>query len=115
MYVYDVLHLHHDPDTFVNRLAEVYRLKDSSVGEPNRYLRDEIEKVHMDDSSVSWSMTSREYVTNAIRNLEDTLACDGTQPLKILGKKSGGRPFPSNYRPELDVPPKHNSIFYHRF
>ena len=32
VYVDDVLHLHHDPDTFMNRLAEVYRLKDHSVG-----------------------------------------------------------------------------------
>ena len=29
----DVLHLNHYPDTFMNRLAEVYRLKDDSVGE----------------------------------------------------------------------------------
>ena len=32
VYVDDVLHLHHDPDTFMNRLAEVYRLNDGSVG-----------------------------------------------------------------------------------
>ena len=31
-YVDYVLHLHHDTDTFMNRLAEVYRLKDGSVG-----------------------------------------------------------------------------------
>ena len=27
VYVKFVIHLHHDPDTFMNRLAEVYRLK----------------------------------------------------------------------------------------
>ena len=48
-------------------------------------------------------MTSMEYVTNAIHNLEDTLARDGAQPLKIFGKKAGENPFPSNYRLELDV------------
>ena len=32
VYVYDVLHLHHDPDTFMHRLSEVYRLNDGSVG-----------------------------------------------------------------------------------
>ena len=37
VYVDDSLHLHHDPDTFMNRLAEVYRLKDGSVGEPDIY------------------------------------------------------------------------------
>ena len=35
--------------------------------------------------------------------MEDTLACDGAQTLKIFGKKAEERPFPSNYRPELDV------------
>ena len=66
MYFDDVLHLHHYPDTFMNRLAEVYRLKDGSVGEPERYLGANIEKVELDDGSVAWSMTSREYATNAI-------------------------------------------------
>ena len=32
VYVDDVLHLHHNPDTFMNRLEEVYMLKDGSVG-----------------------------------------------------------------------------------
>ena len=86
VYVCDVLHLYHDPDTFMNRLAEVYRLNDGSVGEPDRYIGATIEKVQLDDGSVAWSMTSREYVTNAIQNLEDTLAHDGAQPLKIFGK-----------------------------
>ena len=44
-------------------------------------------------------------MTNAIANLEKTLERDGAQPLKVFGKKSGERPFPANYRPELDVSP----------
>ena len=103
MYVDDVLQLHHDPDTFMNRLEEVYRLKDGSVGEPDRYLGDNIKKVQLYDGSVAWSMTSREYVTNAIQNLEDTLARDGAQPLNIFGNKAGERPFPPNTCPKLDV------------
>ena len=38
VYVNDLLHLHHNPDTFMDRLAEVYRLNYGSVGEPGRYL-----------------------------------------------------------------------------
>ena len=48
---------------------------------------------------------SREYVTDAINNLEDTLAREGARPLKIFVKKAGERPFPSYYLPELDVSP----------
>ena len=32
MYVNDVLDLHHDTDTFMNLLAQEYKLKDGSVG-----------------------------------------------------------------------------------
>ena len=64
VYVDDVLHLHQDPDTFMNHLAEVYTFKDGSVGELNRYLGANIEKLQLDVGSVAWSMTSREYVTN---------------------------------------------------
>ena len=46
-------------------------------------------------------MASREYVTNTIQNLEDTLARDGAQLLNIFGKKVEEMPFPLNYRPEL--------------
>ena len=59
--------------------------------------------MQLDDGSVAWSMRIIEYVTNAIQNLEYTLACDFAQLLKIFLKKSGESPFPSNYRPELDV------------
>ena len=49
----------------MNRLAELCRIKYENVGEPDRYLGDNIEKLQLDDGSVAWSMTSREYVTNA--------------------------------------------------
>ena len=98
VYVDDVLHPHHDPDTLINHLAEVYSLNDGSVGEPNRYIGANIENVQLDDGSVAWSMTSREYVINVIYNLEETLDCDGAQPLNIFVKKAGERPFSSNYR-----------------
>ena len=77
----------------MNRLEKLYRLKDVSVGEPDRYLGASIEKVELFDGSVAWSMKSREYVTNEIHNLEGMLARDGAQPLKIFGKKAGKRTF----------------------
>ena len=60
-------------------------------------------------------MTSREYVTNTIHNFEDTLDSDGAQPLNIFGKKSGERPFPLNYRPELDVSPVGDDTLMSRY
>ena len=54
MYVDDVPHLYHDPDTFMNVLTEVYRLKYASVGEPDRFICANIEKVQLDYGSVEW-------------------------------------------------------------
>ena len=96
VYVDDVIHLHNDPGIFMNRLEEVYRLNDVSVGEPNIYIGANIEKVQLDDGSVAWSMTSIMYVTNAIENLEDRLDRDGTHMLNIFVKKAGERLFPLN-------------------
>ena len=95
----------------MNRLSEVYKLKDGILGEPDRYLSSNIEKVQLDEGSVVWSMTSREYVTNVIQNLEDTLARDSSHPLNIFGKNSGERPFSSNYCTELDV----SAVIYDTF
>ena len=49
----DVLHLHHDPDTLMKRLEEVHMIKDGSVGKPDRYLGANIEKIQLDDGSVT--------------------------------------------------------------
>ena len=60
-------------------------------------------------------MTSREYVTNAIHNLEETCTSDSAQPLKIFGKKAGESPSTSNYRPELDVSPVSDDTLMSRY
>ena len=38
--------------------------------------------------------------------MEDELVKEGKPPLKTYGKKSGDRPFPLNYRPEIDMLPE---------
>ena len=60
-------------------------------------------------------MHSKEYVQNAIRNLEETLQKDGAAPLQIFEKRAGERPFPSYYRPELDVSPVSNEVSSNRY
>ena len=115
VYVDDVLHLHYNPDLFMNALEKIYRLKENSTGEPGRYLGSNIEKVQLKNGDITWSMHSKEYVQNAIRNLEEILQNDGAAPLKIFGKRAGERPFPSNYRPELDVSPVLNDVLSNRY
>ena len=58
VYVDDLLHIHHDPEIFMRDLKGVYRVKYVSLGPPTQYLGVNVEKLQLEDSSVSWSTTS---------------------------------------------------------
>jgi len=99
IYVDDVLHIAEDPEKDMRKLGQIYRLKDG-VGTPDRYLGGNIERVQTSDGSVTWSISCYDYLNNAIRQIEEEL------DQKSLSQKQFGtglRPYPSCYRPELDV------------
>ena len=85
-------------------LKEKYRLKNDSEP-PDRYLGANTDKVQLSDGDIAWSMSSYDYISNAIKNLELMLEKEKTRPLRTYGKRSGERPFPVTYRPEIDVSP----------
>ena len=105
VYVDDVLHFDHEPSILMDELEFSYRLKDKADA-PDRYLGANIDKVQLSDGSEAWSMSSYEYLSNAIKDLEEQLEKDGSSPLKTYGKRSGERPFPVDYRPEIDITPE---------
>ena len=69
VYVDDILHFDHSPEVLMERLEGLYRLKDSAKA-PDRYLGANIDKVQLKDGSLMWSMSSQEYLRNAIKNLK---------------------------------------------
>lgn len=99
IYVDDVLHVAFDPTVDMAALNTVYRLKDGS-GPPDRYLGANIEEVQLKSGDLAWSMTCVDYLKGTIEEVNKTLHESGTA-LKNFGK--GERPYPSSYRPELDV------------
>jgi hypothetical protein len=105
VYVDDVMHFDHEPHIFMSQLEGIYRLKDKAEA-PDRYLGANIDKVQTTDGNIAWSMSSHEYLTNAIKNLETQLEKEGVPPLKTYGKRNGDRPFPASYRPEIDTSPE---------
>ncbi len=105
VYVDDVLHIHHNPKEDMDKLNGFYRLKDG-WSSPDRYLGANIEKVQLPDGSMAWSMTCVDYCKGAIKNVEDILEKNKVA-LKMFG--DGHRPFPSSYRPELEVSPTLNA------
>ena len=111
IYVDDCLHIHHDPDIDMTVLNGFYRLKDG-VQSPDRYLGANLEKVQLEDGSTAWSMTCVDYLKGAIRNVDNMLEEDNAA-LKMFG--DGKRPYPSSYRPEIDVSPVLGTVLIQRY
>ena len=53
-------------------------MKDDKIGPPDRYLGANLELFQAKFSAMAWSMPGREYVKNAVCNLEDTLLKEGS-------------------------------------
>ena len=98
VYVDDILHVSHDTQPTMKALSELYRLKEGSLGPPTRYLGANVSKFQLQDGRECWSLSGRDYVKNAVKNLEETLALEGQ---KLKG--SVDRPYPEKYKPETDV------------
>ena len=92
VYVDDVLYFDHEPGKLMKDLEKLYWLKDKAET-PDRYLGANIDKVQLSDGDVRWSMSSREYLTSAINNLDTELEKEKWAPLRTNGKRAGKRPF----------------------
>ena len=101
VYVDDCLAVSHDPQNIMDVLSKSYELKKGSVKAPEIYLGAEISKYQLKNGRLVWSMSSSQYVKNAVKNVNDMLKEEGRE-LKT-GKKQGKTPLPSNYKPELDT------------
>ena len=104
VYVDDVLHFDHEPNELMNLLEDKYRIKDKAEA-PVRYLGTNIDKMQLSGGDIVWSMSSYDYLSNAITNLEKNLVKDRANSGKVYGNRSGKCPFPVGYRPELDTTP----------
>ena len=72
------------------------------IGEPDRFLGGNIDRVQTGDGSIAWSLSCHDYLSNAIRQVQAELA-QKNLTLKEFG--TGLRPCPASYRPEMDVTP----------
>jgi hypothetical protein len=113
VYVDDILHLSHDPDVAINALRGMYELKEGSVGPPTRYLGANVERVQLGDGRETWAMSSKDYITSAISNVESMRKMDGEPPLKVYGDCK--RPNPKDYRPEIDTSDELDAQGIHHF
>ena len=69
-------------------------------GPPDRYLGANVDEVQLEDGRTVWSMTCIEYMHRAIKNVDYLLEGNKSYLKSFV---DGHRPYPSSYRPELDV------------
>ena len=103
LYTDDLLVVMENPESFLkDEIGEIFTVKPNSIGTPTQYLGNKVSKVELDNGSKCWSFSSSQYVQNAVKNVEDYLERTGHDKLKPRTKS----PWPSNYRPEVDLSPE---------
>jgi len=100
-YVDDILVIHHDSMSVLKRIDTYFKLKPSSIGDPDVYLGAKVTKMNLINGTWCWTLSPSKYVQEAVKNCEFALndSFDGAYKLP----KNAPNPFPVGYKPELDV------------
>ena len=106
VYVDDILVLDYKPQLHMAKLKETFTVRDETIKEPDKYLGADIGKVHFEDGTHAWTMASKSYVKNVVKNIKARLQEDGYKFNSKLSSLSysAKQPFSTiDYRPELDT------------
>lgn len=111
LYTDDILAIMDDPEPFIrDELGKRFTIKEKSIGPPSQYLGNKVSQVTLESGAECWSFSSSQYIQNAVANVEEYLLKQGENILPRV--KS---PWPSGYRPEVDVSPEltsHEASYY---
>jgi len=99
VYVDDILCVSHHMKEDIGEITRFYKAKEEGIKEPEIYLRANMGKIQTPDDHEVWATSSHDYVKNAVQVIEQLLDEDGDG--YVL--KSCKNPFPSGYKPEVDV------------
>lgn len=100
-YVDDVLVIHHDAMPTLMKIDKYFKLKPSSIGDPEMYLGTKL-KYHKTANGVwAWAMSPSKYVREAVRNSVKHLKENYDQKYSL--PKHCPNPFVMGYEPELDT------------
>jgi hypothetical protein len=110
VYVDDIFVIAFDAKLTMDAIGKLYRLKDGSVGPPERYLGANIKRVQLPNGTMAWSIGADEYVNKVLATVKATLESEG---MKLKGKAS--KPLPNGCRPDLDVSPECNAVMTQRY
>ena len=100
VYVDDILAVLHKATDVIKEITELYRAKEGSIKPLDIYLGENIMKVKMPDGCEVWGSSSRYYVKNVVITVKRLFEEDYEGYTLRNTMKD---PFPSGYKPELDV------------
>jgi hypothetical protein len=100
VYVDDILALSHKATDCIQEITNFYKAKEGSIKPPEIYLGANVAKIQLPDGREVWSTSPRTYVKNSILVVERLLEEDGEG---YVLKSKARNPFPTGYKPEIDV------------
>jgi hypothetical protein len=104
IYVDDILLISLEALADQERLITSLRSRKDSVGDPDIYLGSKFRKVMLSDGVHAWMISPTKYIREAINNVERH--SEREYGSKLPKRVSG--PFPTDYRPEVDITPELN-------
>jgi hypothetical protein len=104
VYTDDILITSHQCDTIADGIDNHYKIKPESRKAPEIYLGADVAKVQTAGGHEVriWSTSSKTYVQNAVKVVENLLIEDG-KDMQLRSPSKAKNPLPSNYRPEVDI------------
>jgi hypothetical protein len=72
-YVDDILCMHHEPMTILDKINEYIPLKPSSVGNPDIYLGAKLRQTRLPNGVWAWGLSPSKYITQAVENRQTHL------------------------------------------
>ena len=100
VYVDDILALSHQAKESIQEITNFFKAKDGSIKPPEIYLGADVAKIQLPDGREVWSTSPRTYVKNSILVVERLLEEDNEG---YVLKSNARSPFPTGYKPEVDV------------
>jgi hypothetical protein len=96
-YVDNIMYIHHNPMSVINKFNGYLPLKLSSVGDPDIYLGAKLKQTQLPNRVMVWGLSPSKYVVQAVKNCQIHLTD------KLNGRYSiptrADSPFPVNYDP----------------
>jgi hypothetical protein len=100
VYVDDILALSHRATDAIKEITEYFKAKEGSIKPPEIYLGADVSTMQLPDGREVWTTSPKSYVKNSILMVERLLEEDGDG---YTLKSNVKNPFPTGYKPELDV------------